>query len=414
MRSKKLGARSIASAASLLVLVAAMAACGSSSDTTSAEPSAEQTTTAEDAPSEEAAPAQPAEEILMAGPAALTGPLAFAGVPARQACDLAIEELNASGALENRAVVINWEDSAGTPEQAITITTKALQNPAVLAVPLADGSSSALAVGEVAQSASTPLLAMIGTAATVPLVGEWVLQGGTNAETPALSPVKYVLGNNPDVKKVGIVFIETNAGQVIYKDHVVKYLTDQGYEVVGPEPVADNQSNYSSVIQKFKGADVDAIYLAMYGEAGANFIVQANTRGLGENVVWIANQGTSDPKLWEIGGDLVNGLVMDSALNPNAESGLAKEFNDNYTAKYGAAPNVWGVFGYNMCQMAGKALENLNGQEVTKRSFLDAMLALQNIDSVVGQGKFGFGPNGESLYEALVVAVDGEKFVTVG
>ena len=106
---------------------------------------------------------------------ALSGAASVYGLSQQQAVNLAVQEINDAHYLgDATTLAVQFEDSTGAADQAITAMTKLVEDDQVTAVLGPTLSSEAVAADPVAQEAGTPVLGVSNTASGLrPLIGDF-------------------------------------------------------------------------------------------------------------------------------------------------------------------------------------------------------------------------------------------------
>lgn len=348
------------------------------------------------------------ETIKIAEPASLTGAAAFTGVPATQGFDLAIEELNKSARISNRKVELSKEDDATDPNQAITLVTRFVSDPSIIFIAGPTGSGTSVATAPIAQKAKVALMPIPAKAKNISPTGNYVFQVGAHPGVTEKAPLKVAV-DDFSIKKAGIVFARDNAAQIGQKDIAIEYLKSRSVEISSAEPVSSTDTNFSSLIDKFIAAKVDAMYLPLYAEQSASFIVQAKQRSF-PNATWIVTSTSVSNKFVEVGGKSVEGTLADADYNPDLDTDINRKFRAAYKAKYNKDPDNWAAVGYSAGLIVGAALEKLNGKVVTRDSFRDALNSVKDVKVVIGKGTFNFGSERDALYEGAIMTLKDGAF----
>ena len=91
------------------------------------------------------------------------------------------------------------------------------------------------------------------------------------------------------------------------------------------------------------------------------------------------------------GGKAVEGTIFPAESVATGVNDLAKAFIQNYTKRYGVAPDSWAMLGYSMVLIAGNAIKAA-GPNPTREKVREAMLATKNLPVVVGKGAWSIDP----------------------
>jgi branched-chain amino acid transport system substrate-binding protein len=336
------------------------------------------------------------------------------GVPQRQAVELAIEEINASGYLgAGRTLAARFEDSAGSRDQAVAAMTKLVEEDQVLAVLGPTLSSEAFAADPIAQENGTVVMGVSNTALGLTDMGDYVFRNslpeaavipGTIAQAKAilgLTQVGLLYGNDDDF---------TVSGYEVFREA----LEDNDIAILGQETFAKGDVDFNAQLTNLIGAEPDALVVSALAAEATQIIIQA--RALGYTGPIIGGNGFNSPAVLRDTGADSEGLIVGGAWNygnPNPTESSVR-FVAMYEAKYeGQSPDQFAAQAYTGAWLMATAIRcadfAADADLATQRTAIrDALGAITDFDSPLGV--FSFNER-EPQHDPIAQIVRDGKFV---
>lgn len=332
----------------------------------------------------------------------LTGDGASLGQDCKNGIELAAMEFNARGKLR---VKVLYEDSQGNPEKAVNAYRK-----------LVDGGIKVI-IGDLF---SAPTLAI------APLTErDRVFVFSPGASSPKLSGAsRYVFRNYPSdnyegeliaryaieqgFKNISIIYPINDYG-VGLREVFVKTYQELGGGILVDEGYTENTTDFRSILVKVQTAPTksDALYLPGYYAAIGRIAVQ--TKELGFQIQMLSNVGVEDPKIFEIAGNSINGLIYTApAVDLSSPDSNIVNFVKSYRKIFNKEPGFPAAHGYD----TGQILFSLLSEKENDAEFLRNKILSGRFVGVTGH--IVFKSNGDVEKEfSLKKVVDGQ-FINIG
>ena len=384
--------------ASLLLVALPAAGCGGETTTTTAGGTA---TTAGATPTTAAAAAPTGDPIVIGAIVSATGPGAALGEQERNTLQMEQDLINAAGGVLGRPLKIVVEDDKSDPKEAVTAANKLLQQDKAVALIASTISASTLAVKEIAAQKGVPQMAMAAAnAITDKPPAEWIWRTPQKDALAVERALGYI-ANNLKLKKIAVLHDE-NAFGASGNAEIAKQAPSFGLEVVASESYKTADTDMTAQLTKIKGANPEA--LIVWGTNPGPALVAKNMKQLGMTIPYIGSHGIANQTFIKLAGDAAEGvvfpagrlLVPSSITDPNQKSVTDKFIND-YTAKYGAAPNPF----------AGYALEAITilADAMKRAGSTDAAAVQAALDSTTGfPGPDGLYNYSKTNHDGLVAS----------
>ena len=326
-----------------------------------------------------AAVAQSSEPITLGVSGPLTGPNAQYGAQWKQGFDLALDEIHASGGIDGRKLVYNFEDSQSDPRQSVAIAQKFVSDPKIV-MELGDFSSPAsMAASPIYQRAGLVQFGFTNSHPDFTKGGDfmWSTSVSQADEQPLLARYAVSLG----LKKLAILHLNTDWGRTS-RDYFANAAKELGAEVVISEGYIPDERDFRSTLVRARDANPDGLILISYYSDGALIARQARQAGLKQTIC--AASSVYSPKFLELGGEAVEDVHLGTRYFPNDPRPAVQKFVSGFKAKYnGQEPDAFNAYSYDAMNVAA-AVVRIGGTD--RRAIRDAFTKVHDVSTVV------FGP----------------------
>lgn len=336
-----------------------------------------------------------------------TGSAAFAGLPYQNAVRLAVDEANAKGGINGSKIELTTRDSANDKGQAINLANQAIDRDRALLVLGPTVTADSVAVAPIFNDKKAPNLSFSASDAMLKF-GPWSLKFQQAPSISTQQQLQYVL-ENTQIRKIAFVYDRTSEGLIDFKNRFRDGFTRGGGSVIAEEAIVGSDANFLPLATKLKSLDLDAVYLAVYGEQAGNMIAQMRQAGISDKVRYIGSIAMVSPKFLSIAGKAAEGSIASADYVPGIDRPLNKSFEAAYKARFGTEPDNWAAVGYSGALVALAALQEA-GPTPTREKVREAFQRLRDVPVVIGNGMWNHKdryPN----YGSIVLVVKDGKFV---
>ncbi len=281
----------------------------------------------------------------------LSGKLAVYGEGFQRAMNLALDEVNATGGIHGKPMVIAFEDNGSTSQGSVSAIQKLIT---VEKIPVIFGpaaSSNFLAVCPIAQQHHTVLIGAESAAAAISKCGSYVfrvfpsdlLQGRGVAE----------LAQTLGCKKVVLTYINNDWG-VGLAEVFKKIFVKQGGTIVDEFAHDAGKTDYRSEILRIKKSGVPVVVNLTYVKEGATMLKQAYEMKL--KVQWLMGSAAKSAKLIQLAGKAAEG-VIGTYPTFSQDTPQYRAFKAAWEKKYpGKKIGIFAEYNYDMVKLTAKAL----------------------------------------------------------
>jgi urea transport system substrate-binding protein len=261
----------------------------------------------------------------------LSGTMAISEVTVRNAIDLAVEQINASGGVLGKQIQLVGEDGASEPTVFAEKAEKLISSDCVAAVFGGWTSSSRKAMLPVFESANSLLYYPVQYEGLESSPNIFYTGATTNQQiVPALDYLKekgikslYLVGSD-------YVFPQT-ANRIIKA-----YAEANGIEIKGEDYTPLGSTDFSTIINKVRSADADAVFNTLNGDSNVAFFREYKNVGLTPQDMPVVSVSIAEEEVGGIGVQNITGQLTAWDYYQTIDTPVNNEFVKAYKDKYGA------------------------------------------------------------------------------
>ena len=336
----------------------------------------------------------------------LSGPNAAYGVAIKAGMELALDEVNATGVLGGRKIVLTVEDSAANKDQAINAARKLIGRDKVVAIIGPTLSNEMFAVGPVANERHIPILGTSTTATGITAIGPYVFR--TSLPESDVIPVTLKKAMGRGVKTIALMYANDDAFSKSGYD-VMKAAAEQaGLKIVDIESFGSKDSDFSAQLTKIKELKPDAVGISALVEPVSGVLLAARQLGFGPETLFIGGNGSNSPKLGEIAGKAADGLLVGSPWFIGKPTPVNTKFVADFQKKYNRDPDQFAAQAYDALKIMAAAIDHAGAADPAKVH--DALMQTK-FDGVMGPFSFTAGRDPASTEGVVVLVMQNGKFV---
>ncbi|HEY9314425.1 urea ABC transporter substrate-binding protein [Williamsia sp.] len=308
----------LAAPAALAVVALALSACGSSAsdESTSSATSCVDTS---------------GSTVKVGSLNSLSGTMAISEVTVRDSIALAVEEINAAGGVLGKQIQLVGEDGASEPTIFAEKAEKLISSDCVATVFGGWTSSSRKAMLPVFEDNNALLYYPVQYEGLESSPNIFYTGATTNQQiVPALDYLKekgvkslYLVGSD-------YVFPQT-ANRIIKA-----YAEANGMEIKGEDYTPLGSTDFSTIVNKVRTADADAVFNTLNGDSNVAFFREYNAAGLNAADMPVVSVSIAEEEVGGIGVQNIEGQLTAWNYYQTIDTPVNNEFVAAYKAKYGA------------------------------------------------------------------------------
>lgn len=337
----------------------------------------------------------------------LTGDFATLGTTCYKSMEIALEEVNAAGGIQGRPVEFVTLDTTGDPTECVELARQLIEDDKICSIlgPVRGG---------VEGFTACPVTNEEGLVTVLPIcsisdfckMGDYVfsMAGKQSYEMPHL--VNAVLKDIANAKTVAVIY-KNNEWGVSSVDALTATCEDVGIEVVGLEPYAESETDFTTVLTKLRQTNPDTIVLVSEAVDGAAILTQMQQLGWNDIVKVGVGSTYSEQLLSFASKDAAEGLLTTAAYFVSEDDPKGFAYTKEFEKRAGYAPTVHGPLSYDAVVMLCAAIEKAGSTDRT--AIKDALFALKDVEGIAGS--YTFTEDGDILRDYSVIKVEKNEFV---
>jgi len=346
------------------------------------------------------------DEIVIGEYGSLTGTTATFGQSTDNGIKMAFDEINAAGGVLGKKFRVIVEDDRSQPEEAATAVTKLINQNRVTAVLGEVSSSRSLAAAPICQSNKIPMISPSSTNPRVTQIGDYIFRVCFIDPFQGLVMAKFA-ANSLKLKRVAILVDVRNDYSVGLQTFFRQNFRQMGGEIVAEQSYSEGDSDFKAQLTQIKGSNPEAIYVPGYYTEVATIARQA--RELGMTMPLMGGDGWDSPRLFEIGGEALNGCYLSNHYSVDDPSPAIQKFVGDYRGRYKQVPDALAALGYDAARILADAITRAGSTGGDK--IRDALATTKDFSGVTG--KITINEERNAIKPAVILKIDNGKFVYV-
>ncbi len=307
--------------------------------------------------------------------------------PYKKGWQLAVEEINAKGGIKGRPLEILDRDDTGKPGEAVKIAEEMVSKEKVTLLAGTFLSNIGLAVTDFAKQNKTFFLA------AEPLADAIVWESG-NRYTFRLRPSTTMQAAMlaKEAAKSGAKKWATVAPNYAYGKEAVAAFKKELTKLVPDAEFVEEQwppvfkIDAGPVVRAIEAAKPDAIFNVTFGGDLAQFVREGNLRGTFEGRTVVSLLSGEPEYLEPLKGEAPKGWIVTGYPQGAVDTPEHKAFYDAYQAKWGEAPKLGSIVGYNVIASLAALLEKAPAYDA--ETLVETMKGLEVPSSPTGKFTF--------------------------
>lgn len=336
--------------------------------------------------------------------APLTGTNAEYGKGFEVGTQMAVDRINEAGGVNGHKLELVVKDSKGDQKESSDLCRMFADDQEIMAI-IGDFTSGAcMANAPIVDEAG--IVQLSPTASNPDYAGMsdycFSIMGRQDGEAPFYA--KYILNKYMGVKKLGVIYINSDWGKSCY-DNFKAQCDVEGLEIVEAVNYVQDEKDFSSLITKLKAADPDVICIMDQG-AVPQVINQIRGSGWTDIPITTLGPGTSE-QLIDLCGENAEGLLLTSPFFFDPDDAELTAWKEEFVQKAGFEPTIHPVCAFDCVNLLAEAIKGC-GDDITRQNIRDN-LAKVELEGVSGPLKFNEA--GDITRQYLICGVENGQYV---
>jgi branched-chain amino acid transport system substrate-binding protein len=321
---------------------------------------------------------------------------------------IAEDFFNKRGGVNGRPIKLVFQDTAGDEQGAINAFNTLINNDKVVGIVGPTLSQQAFSADPIADRAKVPVLGPSNTAKGIPEIGDYIARVSAPVAVVAPNAVKVALEQNPNIKKVAVLFAQNDAFSKSETATFQRTVTDTyKLELATVQTFQTTDTDFTTQATNVLAAQPDLVIVSGLASDGGNLVKQL--RDLGYTGPIIGGNGLNTANIFPVCKAQCDGILIAQAYSYQNESEINKAFREAYKAKQNKEPPQFSGQAFAGVQVFVDALSALDKTKklsdmdlATLRTELNTQILAGTYDTPLG--KISFTPTGEIKQEQFYVA----------
>ena len=340
-------------------------------------------------------PAMPDEGMPIGVVVSLTGKDAEPyGLPMQRGFELAREEINM---LSDANITFVTADDHSSEDGAIAAVQQLVDQgvPAIVGIAISDYLEDAFPI---AQDNGVVAFSSVSTAAGLSSIGDFVFRTGLAVDIVNPSGV-MITHEQLGYEKVALIYDAADTYSVSSNGEIRKALEASGVEILTEETFQTGDTDFSAQLTNIMSMEPDALFISALSVEMTQVVMQAGDLGIQLIVPDLTAKEIQDA------GDAAEGAIAFSGWSSLSNIPGNQAFIQKYQAKYGIDAEPWAAQSYATLYILANAIANAGSAD--SAAIRDALAQTMDFPTILGN--FSFDPNGEAVYDPIVLMVkDGQ------
>ena len=320
------------------------------------------------------------------------------GLPMQRGFELALEEINNSQLGDASFTFITVDDQS-TKNGAIAAVQQLVDQdvPAIVGIAISDYLEDAFPI---AQENGVVAFSSVSSAPGLSRIGDFVFRAGLAGDILIPSGV-MTTQQKLGYKKVAAIYDD-----IVYlsgKEVLEKALEANGVEILTMETFQTGDTDFSEQLTNIMNMEPDALFVLALAQEMTQVIIQGRALGISDSVHFIVPD-LSEREIQAV-SDVAEGAITFTGWTSLSNIPGNQTFVQNYRAKYGIEAEPWAAQSYATLYILTEAVKN--AQSTDSAAIRDALAQTMNFPTILGN--FSFDPNGEAVYDPIVLIVKDGK-----
>jgi len=346
----------------------------------------------------------------------LSGTYAGLGEPEKNTLEMEVDRINEAGGVNGHEIEVIIEDDATDEAQAVSATSKLIEQDEVLAIIGATGTGQTMAMRTEIDRAGIPQVSMAGgtviTADFHPLVFQ------TPWSNTLVVPFLFGYLQEQGVTRIGVIADSGGFGKDGV-DVLTANAPDFDIEIVATESFNAGDTDMTAQLTKIKGTEAEALVIWNAGAEASTVAKNAEQLQLG--IPLYGSHGNARREFIDGAGTAGEGFVFPAGKVLKPESygegtdgfEVATDFIDRYTEQFGAAPSTFAGHAYDALYLIVEAMGRLD-EGFTAEELRDEIEATDGFVGIGGTFTFSADDhNGLSEDDLVLYRVENGDWVVI-
>ncbi|MBD2384819.1 ABC transporter substrate-binding protein [Cylindrospermum sp. FACHB-282] len=338
---------------------------------------------------------------------AQTSNVALLGQEQVAGAKIAEKYFNDQGGINGTPIKLVFQDTSGDEAGAINAFQTLINKDKVIGIVGPTLSQQAFSADPVAERAKVPVIGASNTANKIPEIGDYVARVSAPVSIVAPNSVKAALKQNPQIKKVAVLYAQNDAFSKSETEIFQKTVKDQGLELLTVQKFQTSDTDFQSQATNTINLKPDLIIISGLAADGGNLVRQLRELGYKGSIV--GGNGMNTSNIFPVCKALCDGVLIAQAYSPEHPGEINNVFRKAYVDQYKKEPPQFSAQAFAAVQVYVDALQALDKKSKINKLALPQLRTELNRQILAGKyntplGEIAFTPIGEVIQKDFYVA----------
>jgi branched-chain amino acid transport system substrate-binding protein len=271
---------------------------------------------------------------------AVTGPASFLGEPERNTAQMVVDEINQSGGIKGRMLLLITYDTQGDATRAVQAATRLIKEDKVVAIIGPSTTGDTMAIIPLVEKSQIPLISCAAGIKITEPVKPWVFKTAQNDSLAVAKIYEHLVKRK--ITKISILTVSDSfgsSGREQLKNQAAKY----GIQILSDDTYGPKDTDMTPQLTKIRTNQSQA--LICWGTNPGPALIARNAKQLGLKLPLYMSHGVSSKKFIDLAGDAAEGIILPSGrvlvadILPNSDKqkksllSYVKDYQKHYKAE---------------------------------------------------------------------------------
>jgi len=341
-------------------------------------------------------------EIKIGAILPLTGDAALYGQNTKKGIDLKVAQINESGGIQGKKILVLYEDSKALPADGVAAIKKLAEINKVTVIIGDVVSSVTLAIAPIAEKNKVVVLSPISSAPAITNAGDYIFRI-IQSDTYGGKVAAYFAIKDQGWHYLAVLYINNDFG-VGLRNSFSMTVKELGGKIVSNEAYEQDSRDFRTQLAKIKKSNPEAIYLVGYRET-PQILIQAKEIGL--KAKFLGTGLMEDPKVVEVAKAAAEGVFYtQNQYTSDSPEPKVREFVKAFKDRYGSKPDIIAAYGYESMNVLHYAMTR---SKLTSDSIKEELYKIKDFEGITG--KISFDENGDIIQPMGVKIIQNGRFI---
>jgi branched-chain amino acid transport system substrate-binding protein len=343
-----------------------------------------------------------ANELYIGGIGPLSGDYANYGTSVKNGCELAVKEINAAGGINGMQVTLDFQDSQGDPDSAVSAYGLLMDNGMDVSL---GGVLSGETASIVAAAKADGLLVLTPSGSAKDCINgnDSAFRVCFNDPGQGTASAEFI-GSHDLPKKVAIFYQSDIDYSVGLYENFIENAGANGIEVVETQTFTNStNTDFSTQINAIQSSGAELVFIPIYAAEASTFLTQAS--GKLDGAIFFGCDGL-DGILTKVSDTAyAENVMMLTPFAADSDDEQVQKFVSDYEAAYGATPDQFAADGYDAIYAIKAAVEKA-GKTPADSDFNEAVVAAMTeieVDGVTGDMTWSADGETNKAAQAMII-----------